>query len=66
MSFALVHFAPPMADAKPHSAIGKNSYTFICPLCFRTPQVKADRWWTMLEAVAAAGLDQLDISLLPL
>ncbi|MEU4086490.1 hypothetical protein [Streptomyces aureus] len=65
MSFALEHFAPPMADAEPRSMIGRESYTFLCPKCGRTSQIKADRCWQALEALAEAGRDELDISLLP-
>ncbi|XMA37600.1 hypothetical protein O1157_15955 [Streptomyces albogriseolus] len=65
MGFALQHFAPPMVDAEPRSMIGRESYTFICPKCRRTPQIRTDKWWSLLEAVAEAGQDELDISLLP-
>lgn len=65
MGFALQHFAPPMHDAEPRSMVSRGSYTFLCPKCGRTPQVKADRWWSLLDAMAEAGHDELDISLLP-
>ncbi|MDT9681924.1 hypothetical protein RND61_07525 [Streptomyces sp. TRM76323] len=65
MGYALEHFAPPMRDAKPGSFIGRDSYVFICPRCGRTPQIKANKWWSLLEAVSAAGQGEFDISLLP-
>ncbi|MFE3390598.1 hypothetical protein [Streptomyces anulatus] len=65
MSFALQHFAPPMAKAAPGSMISRQSYTFICPKCRRSPQMKAEAWWQLLDAWAGAGKDELDISLLP-
>lgn len=65
MNHALEHFAPPMADAGPRSSVGRESYTFICPRCGRNPQIKFDKWWRLLEAVAESGRDEFDISLLP-
>ncbi|GAA4686281.1 hypothetical protein GCM10023347_47030 [Streptomyces chumphonensis] len=65
MSFALEHFAPPMADAEPRSMIGHDSYTFICPRCGRTPQIQRERWWRIVDAAAEEGMDELDISRLP-
>ena len=66
MNHALRYFAPPMGNkARPESLTGRESYTFLCPLCPRTPQVRADRWWRYLDDVVRAGLDRFDISLLP-
>ncbi|MGY0231157.1 hypothetical protein [Longispora urticae] len=65
MSRALERFAPPMRDAQPHSMVGRDSYTFVCPLCTRTPQITRERWWEIVEEFARAGLGELDISLLP-
>ncbi|WP_156301888.1 hypothetical protein [Streptomyces sp. e14] len=65
MSFALEHFAPPMRNAAPSSMVSRESYTFICPKCRRSPLIKAEAWWRLLEAWAEAGHDEFDISLLP-
>ncbi|MFI2643258.1 hypothetical protein [Streptomyces sp. NPDC018610] len=65
MNYALEHFAPPMADAEPETLVGRESYTFVCPRCGRTPQIKFDKWWKLLEELAEAGRDEFDISLLP-
>jgi hypothetical protein len=65
MSFAFQHFAPPMRDAEPRSLVGRESYTFVCPTCQRTPQIKAEAWWRLLESWAEAGHAEFDISLLP-
>lgn len=64
MNYALRWFAPPMTDAQAGSSIGRNSYTFACPRCTRTPQIKADRWWELVDNVVRLDLDELDISLL--
>jgi hypothetical protein len=65
MSRALESFAPPMADAKPGSTIGLESYTFMCPGCGRTPQIKHDRWWWIIEEAVRAGVAEIDLSVLP-
>ncbi|MFF9006083.1 hypothetical protein [Streptomyces goshikiensis] len=65
MTYAFRNFAPPMSDAEPQTAVGRNSYVFRCPSCPRMPQVEATRWWEIIDRLAAAGLKELDISLLP-
>jgi hypothetical protein len=65
MNWPMERFSPPMPDAKPHSFVGRESYTFVCPRCTRTPQIKADKWWMLLEAVAKERRNEFDISLLP-
>jgi hypothetical protein len=66
MNFALECFAPPLGDqAQPNSLEGRESYVFRCPLCPRTPQVRASRWWALLDELVRADRDELDISLLP-
>lgn len=57
MNWPLERFAPPVPDAKPQS--------FVCPRCTRTPQVKTDKWWMLLEAVVMDHQKEFDISLLP-
>ncbi|WP_394615255.1 hypothetical protein JNUCC0626_36445 [Lentzea sp. JNUCC 0626] len=66
MNHALQWFAPPMGkDAEPNSLTSKHSYIFRCPKCPRTPQVKADVWWQLVDKAVLARLDAIDISLLP-
>lgn len=63
MPRALEAFAPPMgAKAKPGSRMSRNAYTFICPKCGRTPQVRADRWWDIALRHAQRGLPWIDVS----
>ena len=64
MNNALRHFAPPNPDARPMTATGRGSYVFWCPKCGRTPQIKSERWWHLVDEVARVGLNDLDISLL--
>ena len=65
MSYALKYFAPPMSNALPNSLIGRESYVFRCPRCPRTPSIRADRWWDLIDALVRADGDRMDISLLP-
>lgn len=65
MNNALRWFAPPMKDAEPGSSMGRESYIFACPVCTRTPQIKADRWWNLVDEAVRRNLEELDISLLP-
>jgi len=65
MSRVFEAFAPPMGqEAKPETMIGRDSYTFICRKCGRTPEVKADRWWGIVLRHAEAGLPWIDASYL--
>lgn len=65
MPRALEAFAPPMGEeAKPGSLVGRDSYTFICRRCGRTPQVRADRWWTIALRHAESALPWIDVSYL--
>ena len=66
MNHAWEHFAPPDPDARPLSAVGRKSYVFVCPKCGRTPQVKFERWWHLVDELGRVGFSHLDISLLPL
>ena len=43
-----------------------GTYGFNCPLCPRTPQIRRDLWWTIVEQTLAAGMVTLDLSRLPL
>ncbi|MET8055838.1 hypothetical protein AB0F05_35350 [Streptomyces microflavus] len=65
MNWPLERFAPPVPDAKPQSFVCREAYTFVCPRCTRTPQVKTDKWWMLLEAVVMDHQKEFDISLLP-
>ncbi|MFK0235946.1 hypothetical protein [Streptomyces vinaceus] len=65
MNWPMERFAPPMPGAEPQSFICREAYTFVCPRCTRTPQVKADKWWMLLEAVVMDHQREFDISLLP-
>lgn len=64
MTHAFRYFASPMRNAEPGSMMGRSSYVFRCPACPRTPQVKAARWWQLVDEMRAAGFTELDISLL--
>ena len=65
MNHALVCFAPPMKDAEPDTLTSRESYVFRCPKCGRTPHIRNDRWWALIESAVRADLDDLDLSLLP-
>jgi hypothetical protein len=64
MNYALEYFAPPMSDAYERSGVGRGSYVFRCPRCPRTPTIKADRWWDLLDALVRADGQRMDVSLL--
>lgn len=65
MNNALRSFAPPMFDAEPDRPMSRESYSFRCPRCRRTPRINAAKWWSIVEDCGRAGLTELDISLLP-
>lgn len=65
MPRALEAFAFPMGErAKPGTLIGRDSYTFQCPKCGRTPEVQSDRWWTIALRHAEQNLRWVDVSYL--
>jgi hypothetical protein len=64
MNHALNFFAPPDVEATERSGSALGAYVFRCPKCPRTPQIKADRWWQLLDEPVRADADRLDISLL--
>lgn len=65
MNLALRFFAPPMYDAEPNSPMSRESYSFRCPRCRRTPRIKGAKWWSIVDDYGRAGRTELDISLLP-
>ena len=66
MNNALNCFAPPDPNAKERTATGRDSYVFWCPRCTRTPHINKERWWQIIDEMGRHGLDELDLSLLPL
>ena len=56
MNHALKFFAPPDTEATERSGLALGAYVFRCPRCPRTPQVKADRWWQLLDDLFAPML----------
>lgn len=65
MTKAMEAFSPPMGkQATPGSMMSREAYTFICPRCPRTPQVKAAKWWELVRRHAVAGAPYLDVSLI--
>lgn len=64
MSHFLRHFAAPDKTAEPGEAVSHTSYTFICPTCRRNPNIEREKWWTSVDAVHAAGLDEIDLSVI--
>ncbi|SFN62646.1 hypothetical protein SAMN05216219_1513 [Mycetocola miduiensis] len=65
MPNALEAFSPPMGkEATPGSMMSRGAYTFICPRCSRTPQIKAARWWELVRRHAVVGAQVLDVSLI--
>jgi hypothetical protein len=43
-----------------------GTYEFRCPRCTRTPQIRRDLWWAIVEQTFTARLPTLDLSRLPL
>lgn len=63
MSRALEAFAPPMGDeAEPATLMSRDSYTFFCKRCGRTPVVSRDRWWQLPLLMVRANISTLDVS----
>lgn len=65
MPRALEAFAPPLGDwAEPGKLGSRNSYTFQCRRCSRTPVVEPARWWNIVLRHALHGFEQIDVSFL--
>ena len=64
MSHYLRHFSAPDETAEPGGVVSRTSYTFICPTCRRNPSIERGKWWKSVDAVHAAGLGEVDLSML--
>ncbi len=65
MNHALRYFAPPSRDDE-FPELSRESYVFRCPRCSRTPRIKRDRWWSLIDELGRQEQTTLDLSLLPL
>lgn len=52
-----------MMDPDDHTPV--DAYVFWCPGCDRTPQIKHEKFWKMIEDFVRVGFPILDVSRLP-
>lgn len=65
MPRAFEAFAPPLGDLAEEGELGsRDSYTFWCRRCSRTPVVEPIRWWNLVLRHAYEGIERIDVSFL--
>jgi hypothetical protein len=52
-------------EATAESHVPREAYVFWCPGCNRTPQIKHEKFWQMIDDFVRVGFPLLDISRLP-